>query len=358
MNSSQTSPPTPSLPDSPARLASLALPALAGKSFLDIGCHEGYYCGYAFFEGASKIVGLDRDGRALAKARAKFPQCAFIENAWEDPDAALDRYSEFDVILYISPAYSAAGQPHIVRQLVSRLAPDGTLVLETGIIPAAPDFPAQEVSDGWHRVQGDPGDRLFPSWAGIKAMLAFCAYKYIGPGTRHTGDPVPRHVFHIRRRLPLAILLMGAPGSGKTSIAARIAGEMPIISGDSLLCQMASDKEQFPGISEALGDDFNGQRLDRALLRIFAAGKGEEFARAVASSAGARDFIYDGYVPSLYQEAFRLSLRALGYRVSQLDTPAPPVSMNELSASSRREARKYELFLSALSFAQKMRGLR
>lgn len=59
--------------NSPGKLTRLYLPPLAGRSFLDVGCNEGYFCGFAFFDGAAKAVGIDIREDALTTARRLFP---------------------------------------------------------------------------------------------------------------------------------------------------------------------------------------------------------------------------------------------------------------------------------------------
>src|ERR1044072_741458 len=41
------------------KLKPLHIPALKGRSFLDVGCNEGFFCGYARFDGAERVVGID-----------------------------------------------------------------------------------------------------------------------------------------------------------------------------------------------------------------------------------------------------------------------------------------------------------
>lgn len=36
------------------KLYALQIPSLKNKTFLDVGCNEGYFCGYAEFLGAKK----------------------------------------------------------------------------------------------------------------------------------------------------------------------------------------------------------------------------------------------------------------------------------------------------------------
>lgn len=110
------------------KLEALRFPDLAGKRFLDVGCNEGYFCGYASFSGATESVGLDQSKVAIRKAQKRFPQCAFHNQSW-------DRLPEgsFDVILLASALHYAEDQEALVHQLMSKLTPNGLLILEVGI---------------------------------------------------------------------------------------------------------------------------------------------------------------------------------------------------------------------------------
>ena len=55
------------------KLKALRLPDLAGKSFLDVGCNEGFFCGFARFLGAGRVVGVDHSEQFIARARVRFP---------------------------------------------------------------------------------------------------------------------------------------------------------------------------------------------------------------------------------------------------------------------------------------------
>jgi trans-aconitate methyltransferase len=98
------------------KLKALRLPDLSGKSFLDVGCNEGFFCGFAGFQGAARVVGIDRSEAFLARARRRFTDCQFLAQGWETlPE------ERFDVILLASALHYAEDQPALIRALVERL---------------------------------------------------------------------------------------------------------------------------------------------------------------------------------------------------------------------------------------------
>lgn len=105
--------------NSPGKLTRLYLPPLAGRSFLDVGCNEGYFCGFAFFDGAAKAVGIDIREDALTTARRLFPQCEFRLQNW----GSLDPDERFDVILCASALHYANDQEALIHTLVAHLTP-------------------------------------------------------------------------------------------------------------------------------------------------------------------------------------------------------------------------------------------
>jgi SAM-dependent methyltransferase len=64
--------------ESLAKLEALRLPPLQGKRFLDVGCNEGFFCGYARFDGAAEVIGIDASKATIARAQARFPDCRFL----------------------------------------------------------------------------------------------------------------------------------------------------------------------------------------------------------------------------------------------------------------------------------------
>ena len=97
-----------SFPDVPGdshtldKLKALQLPDLRGRSFLDVGCNEGFFCGFASYQGASRVLGVDHTAGFVERARRRFPACEFLCTDWNHlPD------ERFDVILLASALHYA-----------------------------------------------------------------------------------------------------------------------------------------------------------------------------------------------------------------------------------------------------------
>ncbi|MFM7783582.1 MAG: class I SAM-dependent methyltransferase, partial [Gammaproteobacteria bacterium] len=170
------------------KLRALALPELAGKRFLDVGCNEGFFCAIARACGATTVVGIDTQTAVLARARLRFPDVEFREQSWDAPIAG-----SYDVILFSSAIHYAKDQPALIAKLVSLLAPEGVLVLELGIT----EQPGDQYLDV-ARHHGPPCAFATPD--ALRRVLAAYDVREIGPSVMQLGDPVPRHVLHIRTR--------------------------------------------------------------------------------------------------------------------------------------------------------------
>ncbi|MGJ4803769.1 methyltransferase domain-containing protein [Luteimonas sp. SDU82] len=285
------------------KLKALKLPVLEGRSFLDVGCNEGFFCGFAAFLGASRVVGVDRSSLFLDRAKARFPGCEFLQQAWDHlPDG------QFDVILLASALHYADDQPALIRRLVERLSPDGMLVLELGIV-------SDPVSE-WVTVDRGIDTRLFPTMPKLREILADYAWKWMGPSVDQAGDPIMRHVVHVSRRRPLAYLLMQPPGFGKSSIASRLfdAAGVRIVSGDQSIAAIA--KRQL-AVSSALqatvAEDYSPFRLDQVIARVLERGLGGDLVDAWTRLAGPGDFALDMFIPVEYQQFIVERLTQSGY---------------------------------------------
>lgn len=290
------------------KLKALKLPDLAGRSFLDVGCNEGYFCGFAKFLGASRAVGLDHSELFIERARQRFPECEFRQQAWDQlPE------EKFDVVLLASALHYAEDQAGLVHRLMDVLSPGGVLVLELGI--------ASSPENAWVEVERGIDRRRFPTMEKLREILDDYAWKWMGKSVLQDGDPVARHVVHVSRRRSIAYLLMQPPAYGKTSIAARLfapAG-VPVVSGDLQIALVAQDKIPAPErLRKAIKRDYSPFRIDQTIQRIFDSGAGAELVHLWVGQAGEGDFALDAYVPMDHHARVEETIAALGYLPVQL----------------------------------------
>jgi SAM-dependent methyltransferase len=285
------------------KLKALRMPDLAGRSFLDVGCNEGFFCGFAKFQGAHRVVGLDASAPFIARARQRFPECEFYCQDWTHlPEGP------FDTILLASALHYAHDQAGLLHRLVRLLAPGGVLVVELGIV-------SSQASE-WVKVKRGIDERFFPTMPKLRDALAPFAWKWMGPSVSQDGDPVARHVLHISRRLPVAYLLMQPPAYGKSTVAKGLFSKagIPVVSGDQLLGEVASGKLPAPdALAQAISRDYSPFRIDQTIQRIFDQGLGAELVALWAGRAGVGDFALDVYVPTEHQPTVERLLQTAGY---------------------------------------------
>ena len=216
------------------KLAALYLPALKGKSVLDVGCNAGFFCGWAAFQQASRVRGIDNNQAFIEQARLWFEECSFGCQSWEELGP-----EKYDLILCLSAIHYAKDQQQLLDLLMSRLKPGGLLALELGIAPGE--------ADEFVAVKRSIDSRFFPTKLKLRNMLAPYTFKYIGPSVDQAGDPLPRHVYHISHALPLAVLFLDEHYSGKTRVAERILSPtLQRLSGDAIYRRIAEGKLEAP----------------------------------------------------------------------------------------------------------------
>ncbi len=109
----QTFPEVPGDSSTFEKLKALRLPDLVGKRFLDVGCNEGFFCGYAKFAGATEAIGLDQSNMFIERAKRRFGNVRFLQQSW---DALPD--GEFDCVLLASALHYAEDQPDLIARLM------------------------------------------------------------------------------------------------------------------------------------------------------------------------------------------------------------------------------------------------
>lgn len=316
------------------KLKGLRLPPLNGKRFLDVGCNEGFFCGYAAFEGAEAAVGLDISAEYIARARQRFLDCEFLQQGW-------DRLPEgpFDVIVLASALHYADDQAALIHSLVSKLSMDGVLVLELGVMPSA--------KAEWVKVKRGIDERYFPSMPMLKEVLSEYAWKWMGPSIRQDGDPVSRHVVHIHRLRPKAYLLMQPPAYGKSSIARALfeRADVPVLSGDEVIRLVVQGKISAPPeLTALLSTNYSPYRLDEIILSVFEAGLGSHLVKLwlAQQSAGGGDFAVDAYVPEQWHGQVESVLSDVGYMPIRLQWERVGLGLTSEVETARRADAFYD----------------
>ena len=288
------------------KLAALYLPMLQGKSVLDVGCNAGFFCGWAAFQGAARVRGIDSNPAFIDQAKLWFEDCAFACMSWEDLGP-----EKYDLILCLSAIHYAKDQQNLLDLLMSRLNPGGLLALELGVAPgeAAEFVPVKRSID----------TRFFPTKTKLHAMLAPYTFKYIGPSVGQAGDPLPRYVYHVCNALPLAVLFLDEHYTGKTrTAAAMIKPEIPRLSGDGIYRRIAERKLDAPKALRALISPAPGTgHIDSASVTtaVCEAGLLPQLAGIYAQLANGQDFVLDTYIPEAYREALAGELERAGFFV-------------------------------------------
>lgn len=285
------------------KLKALRLPDLAGRSFLDVGCNEGFFCGFASYQGASRSVGIDHSRQFIERARGRFPGCEFFQQSWDSLPKG-----PFDAILLASALHYAEDQPALLHRLMRQLTPDGMLILELGIVTSK--------KSEWVKVKRGIDERYFPTMPMLREVLKDYAWKWMGPSITQAGDPVSRHVIHISRRRPIAYLLLQPPAYGKTSIASSLfaPAHVPVVSGDVAVGRAAKAQLKVPDeLLQSLTSNYSPFALDQTIQRAFDEGLGEQLVGLWLSQAGSGDFALDAYVPVAHHATVERLLTDAGY---------------------------------------------
>lgn len=219
------------------KLLALRIPDLNEKSFLDVGCNVGFFCGYAKYSGASRVVGVDFSESFIESAKLNFPDCEFICSDWSTLPSEF-----FDVILMASALHYSADPSGTLRMLMAKLNPGGVLVLEFGII--------DESGIDFIEVTRPVGDKV--KHAQLNTLQAFAhrygfVYNYIGPSVNQVGDLISRHVVHLTKIVSSGLIIYGEPGSGKTYLANKLLqNQHQHIDLDLFLVENSNMAERFP----------------------------------------------------------------------------------------------------------------
>jgi SAM-dependent methyltransferase len=206
---------------------------LQGKSVLDIGCNEGFFCAEALRQGATRVLGVDSNREFVRRARERVGGAEFRHASWwEIPD------EKFDVIFFLSAIHYEPEPKKLLDKLAGHLTDDGVLVLECGVKGGAG-------KKQWHVVPRWDGAKRYPSLDLLRQeLLSRYGVRWIGPSVNQAGDPVPRFVFHCKLRRPVAMVITGASHAGKTALARELlARGIPHYDSDTALTKLLVQDE-------------------------------------------------------------------------------------------------------------------
>lgn len=317
------------------KLIKLRLPPMEGKRFLDIGCNEGFFCGYAHFDGAEDVVGIDRSVNAIKKAKLRFPECVFYDQSWDVlPEG------KFDVITFLSAIHYADDQEALIHRLMHKLTDDGVLVLELGIAPGH--------VDEWAKVERSIDTRYFPTREKLNTVLRDYAWKVIGHSVMQSGDPLKRYVLHIRKTRRYAFLLLDEPGSGKSTMSRFLFGKasIPVISGDRTYQQIYNGTLPVSADFKAVVDKhFDTRRLNKLIDHLIRNNHIEELVDIWIKRGEQSDFAIDSYVPKEHRQQIREKLSDLGYFPVDMGSKIDQSLKAPESKPAKAKAKAYQTYL-------------
>lgn len=304
----QTFPGVKGSSESLEKLKALRLPSLKGKKFIDLGCNEGYFCGYALFSGAAEITGIDRSEAAISLARSRFPECRFLVRSWEQlPDET------YDVILLLSALHYAEDQEALIHRLMGALNAGGVLIMELGVLSSG--------KSEWVKVKRSIDERWFPTRSKLGEILEPYAWKIVSRSPAEPGDPVNRFVVHVTAMRPFAYLMLENPGMGKSTIARTLFSrtQIPVVRGDMIYQRIRDGLvESDPVLKQAVTAGLETGGNDQAANSALSAGLVDRLVEVWCAQGGEADFAVDSYVPAKYRQIIIEAFESHGYVPVQL----------------------------------------
>ncbi len=293
--------------DSSYKLSRLKMPDdLTGKAVLDIGCNEGFFCNQALKRNAGKVVGIDMDERFLGRAKEFYadPRLTYIHQGWNTlPEGP------FDLILWTSAMHYELDPQKILANIASKLTPGGTFILECGVQIA----PRKEML---YSLRHD-GGLWYPTLPLIEEMLtkAGFSYRIVSQAELVGTDPIPRVVFHCKRKIPTVMVVAGATGVGKTHLASLLyPAATKVISLDHFVARIWNSKWVHTPLEKFIKEKTDPASLDHTYDGIDANNLTEDYINLLAKGVASTDelVVIEGYMTDAQHQILKekLSSRA------------------------------------------------
>lgn len=311
-----------------SKLVALRMPPLDGKRFLDIGCGEGFYCAYAAFDNAERIVGIDPSASNIARSESLCPGCEFVVGGIEDVPVG-----PFDVVVVHSLLHSHADQEAFIRKLMRVLDRDGVMVLDITL-------PKSRKGE-WAKLKLSNELLYFPTFTNLEAMLEPCAWKVIGNRNSVYGKRFRNYVVHVNKIKPYVYLMMGNPGTGKSTISRQLfqKADVEVVSGDRVYLRISEGAVKVSQrLFDLVSNDFSAQSIGSTTNMVFGSGLAEEIVGVWIDQSGGGNFALDTYVPGKFRSSVVECFRTAGYYPVVIDAMS---KVGFSSSGAERKAREF-----------------
>jgi len=296
----------PGMTDSAHKLSRLKIPDdLKGKRVLDIGCNEGYFCNVALMRDASSVTGVDADEKALSAAATRYSneRLSLVKSGWHSlPEG------QFDVILWTSAMHYELDPLKVLKNIQSRLAPNGLFVLECGVL----NIPRKEMV---YSIRND-GGHWYPTALLLDDMLDRAEFRHrVVSHPEPIGlDPVPRTVFHCTNSKPNVMLVRGLSGSGKTSLARSFEDSATkVISLDYFVSRIASSKFVYSDLEKFIKENIDRNNLKNIYEGIDRNEHCEAYTTLISKAVSATDklVVIEGFITDKQFDSLRNKLKTM-----------------------------------------------
>ncbi len=164
-------------------------------------------------------------------------------------------------------------------------------------------------------------DSFIPTFSEVSSAFKAYAWKLVGKHDDYLqGANCQRMVFHVRHFKPMVFLLIGNPGSGKSSISNRFFKQQRVVHGDDCYKKMFDGEIKISdSLFHVIRNCFSPSKVQHMTSVIFIKELSQDLVEAWISIAGGANFVLDSYVPELYRDEVKQCFEKNGYIAVELN---------------------------------------